>query len=168
MGIETTTSPGTTTRRLCKSENIIINIPAGSTLTRYYFPDLPNLRNVHLWSFEAYCQEILPVSWQNVRTPGLTIIQQSFLTLQTYNGKEAIHQLPLINLLNMSTPAFTEFPSLFTGQKINYPKSYIDLASAAVLPPAPGAQLQYTFTAYYTESRAIEAKDRTASFANRS
>ena len=40
--------------RIERFEAVEINVPTGSTLTRFYFPDLPNLRNAKITGVQVY------------------------------------------------------------------------------------------------------------------
>ena len=40
--------------RIKRYEAVEINVPSGSTLTRFYFPDLPQLRQAKIESIQTY------------------------------------------------------------------------------------------------------------------
>ena len=40
--------------RIERFEAVEINVPTSSTLTRFYFPDLPNLRNAKITAIQVY------------------------------------------------------------------------------------------------------------------
>jgi len=44
-------------QKIIRHELVEILIPAGSTLTRFQFPDIPNLRNSHIWGFQVYTRD---------------------------------------------------------------------------------------------------------------
>jgi len=136
-----------------KHELFEIVIPAGSTATRFQFPDNQNLRNTKLKGLQVYTdaevqQSILSDS-QIITPSALGFI---FVTLQTYDGREVIKQIPIINLTsnggfgvaNLTNLGFAQFRNL----KINWPKSYIEFST----PQAdPNNDLSVLFSTYYED-----------------
>jgi hypothetical protein len=158
-------------RRLFKHELIEITIPKSSTLSKFYLPDLPNLRNVHLFGLESYTNAQLPksiISGNNVIP--MAILQSAFITLQSYNGKNFCYQLPLLDLKFLSNPAGGEnqqlSPIVFVGQKINYPKSYIEIADTSLISAVENQVI--LLGNIYCEIKSIEEQDKKAEFLNRS
>lgn len=159
---------------LYKHELVEVIIPAGSTLSKYYLPDLPNLRNVHLWNIEVFSSDEIPksiISGNAVISPSL--MKSAFLTLQSYNGKNFVYQRPfplfkyIQNIFAIAANSLTEFyPRSFVGQKVNYPKSYVEIADTSLI---SGVAAQcILLSVEYSDIAAIEAKDRTAEFGNQS
>ena len=111
-------------------ESIEIIIPDGATNTRFYFPDLPNLRNALIDKFVLYPQIAINPS---VLTGGIPAtpsnILQSSLTL--YNGdQQFIYNNPLSSLLNIvvnitGESQYYNIPLEFNGQIVSWTKSYI-------------------------------------------
>lgn len=133
-------------KKIIKHELFEVLVSAGTSLTQFPIPDLPNLRHVQLWGIQVYYSAIVP----NSLISGKPVItkadfQQSYLTLVNYDGKQFLNQAPLsmfqtIENNMVSVPfgegLFTEasiqekdFKS-FTGQNVNYPKSFINVAKA--------------------------------------
>jgi len=162
-------------RKLIKSEVIEVKIIGGSTTNKIQLPDVPNLRNVHLWNIESWTLQEIPVSiLSNTPLVNQALYNSIFLTLQSYNGKNFMWQKPLLSFKNVSStivlPAVANtfvswFPTLFAGQKVNWPKSYIEIANVALIPAATVVLL---LDISYSESEAIEKKDKKASFRKQS
>ncbi len=111
-------------------ESIEIIIPDGATNTRFYFPDLPNLRNALIDKFVLYGSIAINPSVLTGGTPApLYNILQSSLTL--YNGdQQFIYNNPLSSLINIVDPfggdtPYYNIPLEFNGQIISWTKSYI-------------------------------------------
>jgi hypothetical protein len=136
-----------------KHELVEVIIPAGSTLTRFYLPDLQNLRNVKLECIEVYAKEDVLVTPTGNPVSSLADMSASYLTLQSYNGKEFLHTAPFLSyhyIQNLLVGAFvTEFfQKMFVGQRVNYPKCYIEFFHAGV--PVP-AQFSFLLSVYYRD-----------------
>jgi len=156
-------------RKLVKSEVIEIVIPKGSTGSKIQLPDIPNLRNVHLINIETYYQESMPkspVSSNNVIPFALARV--IFLTLQSYNGKNFMWQRWLISFVNAFNGGliFSWFPIMFVGQKVNFPKSYIEIMDITQISATEDQALLLDIT--YSETAAKEAKDKESNFSNQS
>ena len=126
-------------QKIIRHEWIEMPVLAGSTLTRFNFPDLPNLRNVLLFGIKCYDDTMLQASINN-QLPLLSktnILNKSYLTLVNYGGKEFLKQAPLqmFNTNSFDTalsPNFYEtYAKYFAGQRVNWPKSYIQLTTGA-------------------------------------
>lgn len=146
-------------KRVVKHELIEIIIPAKSTATRFQLPDAQNLRNVQTWGVQFYYNDIVPASIIS----GLPTITKadsliSFLTMENYAGRQFDKQSPINKYQtienNLSTSAISEcsiqekdFKS-YVGQKINFPKSYID----TVTPIADAVNNKvFLISIYYTD-----------------
>jgi hypothetical protein len=127
-------------KKIIKHELFEVLISAGTSLTQFPIPDLPNLRHVQLWGIQVYYKDIVPnslISGKAVLTKA--DFQQSYLTLVNYDGKQFLNQAPLSmfqtienNLSTIGAPFDAsiqekDFKS-FTGQNVNYPKSFINVA----------------------------------------
>ena len=149
-----------------------IVIPKKSTTTKFVFPDMPNLLNVHLWRLEFYQAEIVPKSiiTQLPLIP-VALYQQCFVTLQTYNGKNIVDRKPLVSLtntvlLNGSPTPFSWFPSIFVGQKINWKKSFIEFVDNTLFSQTDDQVV--LFEVGYSEMAEKEAAQKKANFRNQS
>lgn len=146
-------------KRVVKHELIEVIVPAGSTATRFQLPDAQNLRNVQTWGIQIYYDLLVPFSIINGTQ---TITKQdsllSFLTLENYAGRQFDKQSP-INKYQTIEHNLTEVAGIpatiqekdfksFVGQKINFPKSYID----TVTPIADAVRNKvFLISVYYTD-----------------
>lgn len=146
-------------KRIVKHELFEVIVPAGSTATRFQLPDLQNLRNVSLWGVQIYYDAIVPYSIIS----GAAVInkqdaQYSFLTLENYAGRQFLNKSPYLmfqtienNMAATQNDSATEqekdFKN-FVGQKVNWPKSYIDTVT-----PIADKSIDKVFlvSVYYTD-----------------
>ena len=158
-------------QKIIRHEWIEMPVLAGSTLTRFNFPDLPNLRNVLLFGIKCYDDTMLQASINN-QLPLLSktnILNKSYLTLVNYGGKEFLKQAPLqmFNTNSFDTalsPNFYEtYAKYFAGQRVNWPKSYIQLTTGA------GNVVDETFalSVFYSMPLAQERAEDNFSFGNK-
>jgi hypothetical protein len=158
-------------KKIIRHELVAITIPANSTATRFNIPDLPNLRNVHLWGVQVYTidQVARDINSGNAVLSHTNVLHNSFLTLVNYGGKEFLKQAPSImfNTIQANLNTSTNWNELdvksFAGQKVNYPKSYIEFTTA----PATGVNQVYLMSVYYSLPIAEEVKEGNYSFANK-
>ena len=125
-----------------------VSIQMQSAQGRYYFPDLPNLREVYTTGLIFYPPNISSID-TNMFTPTPNWIN-GYLTLNC-NGEEFVQKLGLINLItinqnNKQNPfGLTTFPNV----KIQYQKSYIELAYGTSAPSFPSC---FMFGVYYSKN----------------
>jgi hypothetical protein len=158
-------------KKIIRHELVSITIPANSTATRFNIPDLPNLRNVHLWGVQVYTKDqvFADINSGNALLSHTAVLHNSFLTLVNYGGKEFLKQAPSIifNTIQANLNTSTNWNELdiksFAGQKVNYPKSYIEFNTA----PATGVNQVYLMSVYYSLPIAEEVKEGNYSFANK-
>jgi len=168
---------GRQTQKIIRHELVEVTIPKGSTLSRFVIPDLPNLRHTHLFGIEIYDDSVVAKGVQtgNKLLPLAAVCQNSFLTLVNYGGKEFLKQAPSTifkTIYNQTfspvgVPGITQLesnPKEFVGQKVNYPKSYIEFTT----PPASVVEdLCYMFSVYYSLPIAEEQKESGFSFSKK-
>lgn len=132
---------------LRRFEAVEVPIPTGSTNTRFYFPDLPNLRNAMIQALQVYTPGTLTAT---PNTGSALVVEadmkKSFVTL--YSGDlQLIYNAPLFafnNIINSVTnPYNNELPTI-DNMVISWTKSYISLASS---PATTG--VAYAFGVYY-------------------
>lgn len=158
-------------QRIIRHELVSVLIPQNSTATRFLIPDLPNLRNVHLFGLQVYTVDeiALDIQTQNPVLPHTAVLHNSFITLVNYGGKEFLKQAPSIMFntisanLQTSTNWFENNTKSFVGQKVNYPKSYIEFSTA----PAPARDSVFLLSVYYSLPEAQERKESGYSFSQR-
>jgi hypothetical protein len=134
--------------RIERFEAVEVAVPNGSTLTRFQFPDIPQLRNAKISAIQVYTAGSITATPLTGSTPVTTAdLKKSFLTL--YQGDlQLIYSLPLISLNNMVTgatpdPYTFELPAI-NGLTISWTKSYISLPSALAT-----TNVAYSFGVYY-------------------
>ena len=134
-------------RSIDRFEAVEIAVPSGSTLTRFYFPDLPNLRNAKITAIQVYTAGTISATPLTGSTPVTTAdLKKSFLTL--YEGDlQLIYNTPMLglnNIVNSAADPYTfELPAI-NGITISWVKSYV------VLPTALSTtSVAYSFGIYY-------------------
>ena len=132
--------------KIKRFEAVEIPVPNGSTLTRFYFPDLPQLRDAKIESIQIYAAGTLAASPLNGSAlPVLADLKKSFLTL--YQGDlQVIYNIPLVALNDISdgsTPYVFELP-MINDISISWTKSYVSLPTALAT-----TNVAYSFGIYY-------------------
>ena len=159
------------TQKIIRHEWVEIVVPANSTLTRFQFPDLPNLRNVLLLGIKVYDTNMLNASINN-QLPLLShtnVLQKSYITLVNYGGKEFLKQAPSLMFnttsfnLNASTNFYETYAKEFAGQRVNWPKSYVQLTTAA----GNVVDQTFAFSVFYSMPLSQERSEDNFSFANK-
>jgi hypothetical protein len=132
---------------LKRFEAVEVAIPTGSTNTRFFFPDLPQLRNAMIQAVQLYT----PGTLSATPNTGSTMVteadlKKSFLTL--YSGDlQLIYNAPLLafsNIINSATNPYTNSLPDIDNMVISWTKSYISLSSAAAT-----TNVAYAFGVYY-------------------
>lgn len=158
-------------KKIIRHELVSVAIPANSTLSRFTIPDLPNLRNVHTFGIQVYCDQQVTkdIISQNNVCSGPVVLQNSFITLVNYGGKEFLKQAPATmfqsiveNNISDKNQYEQDFKQLI-GQKINYPKSFVEFSA----PPATVVDTAYIFSVYYSLPMEDEKRDSGYSFGNK-
>lgn len=133
--------------RIDRFEAVEIPVPSGSTLTRFYFPDLPNLRNSKINNIQVYTAGTITSTPLTGSTPVTTAdMKKSFITL--YSGDlQLIYNMPLLafnNMVNSASDPYVFNNPVINGITISWVKSYV------VLPTALGTTgTAYSFGVYY-------------------
>lgn len=135
--------------RTANYEFVSVNVPASSTSQRYYFPDLPNLRDVSLNLIEAYNLQTITVDPNGLTISPDTDFKRAFLVLYA-NERESIFRIPLI-ALNRFVPGATYVPGVqnlyeFANQRIVWSKSYVQLGAA----PSVATTFNFCFGIFYS------------------
>ena len=161
-------------KKIIRHELVEITIPAGSTLTRYNFPDIPNLRNSLIFGYQVYTADQVTASIISGSPvlPHTAVLHNSFTTFVNYGGKEFLKQAPniMFNSLsqNLSTAAATNWyetdTKAFVGQKINYPKAYLEFTSN---PADPTITRVFLCSIYYSLPPKEEQMESGYTFGNK-
>jgi hypothetical protein len=109
----------------------LASITQTATANRYYFPDLPNLREVFTTAISVYPTQISSTDNNSFTAAA---IDNAYVTFNV-NGEEYIQRLELFRLVNMATTDRFSFEGLFTVDylKIDYSKSYVELAPGTAI-----------------------------------
>jgi hypothetical protein len=132
--------------KIKRFEAVEIPVPSGSTLTRFYFPDLPQLRNAKIEAIQVYAAATLSASpLTGSALPVLADLKKSFLTL--YQGDlQLIYNIPLVNLNGISdgsTPFIYELPNI-NDIDVSWTKSFVSLPTALAT-----TNVAYSFGVFY-------------------
>ena len=134
--------------RIKRFEAVEINVPSGSTLTRFYFPDLPQLRNAKIEAIQTYIAGAISLTPLTGSTPVTAAdAKKSFLTL--YQGDlQLIYNIPILAFNNIQegaapTSFVFELPSM-NDIDISWTKSFVSLPSALAT-----TNVAYSFGVYY-------------------
>ena len=111
-----------------KFELVELVINAGTSGSRFNFPDQPKLRYVKLNAIESYDVNDLTVSSTGNALVSAANFKLSYLVLYI-NGGENVNRIPLISLhrtqSGSSPDPFVMGLSQFQGQQVTWEKSYI-------------------------------------------
>ena len=132
--------------RIKRFQAVEINVPSGSTLTRFQFPDQPQLRNAKIQGIQVYTPTAITKTPLSGATPvTLADLKQSFLTL--YQGDlQIIYRLPLLafnNIQDLTSPSVWELPEM-NDIDISWTKSSITTSAALAT-----TGVTYSFGIYY-------------------
>ena len=133
--------------RIERFEAVEIAVPTSSTLTRFYFPDLPNLRNARITNIAIYTAGSITATPLTGSTPVTTAdLKKSFLTL--YEGDlQLVYNIPVLSfnsIVNSATDPYQfELPSV-NGLTVSWVKSYVSLPTALAT-----TGVAYSFGVYY-------------------
>lgn len=114
-------------------QSIEVPVPNGSTLTRFFFQDQPQLRNAYIKGIQFYTPTVLTATPNTGSTPA-TLADMKKATLTLYSGDlQVVFNMPILNLneINDLTSPFTFNLPEIQDLTISWVKSYIQLASAA-------------------------------------
>lgn len=159
-------------KKIIRHELVEITIPAGSTLTRFNFPDLPNLRNVLMFGYQVYTSNAVTnsiISGNGV-LGHIPVLHNSYTTFVNYGGKEFLKQAPNIMFstlnenLNTSTNWTETDTKAFVGQRVNWPSSYLQFTAA---PADPTVAKVFLCSVYYSLPPAQEQQESGYTFGNK-
>jgi hypothetical protein len=133
--------------RIDRFEAVEIPVPSGSTLTRFYFPDLPNLRNAKVNNIQIYTAGSITATPLTGSTPVTTAdMKKSFITL--YSGDlQLVYNMPMLafnNMVNSATDPYVFNNPVINGITISWVKSYVVLPTALAT-----TGTAYSFGVYY-------------------
>lgn len=126
--------------------SIVVNVDQNGG--QYYFPDQPNLRDVHLETISAYTSENNTVSPDGIATYDAGSASQAYLVLNI--GEREDIKIPVSTLLNVtgSSNNYNINGYLpFAGQKVHWSKSYVKFPGGLTVT----TQFAMCFGIYYTK-----------------
>lgn len=145
-------------------DTISIPVQAGTTQTKFFFPDQPFLRNAKI-----HAMEYLDVTNKDINGNQILHLlyfpSQGFYFTGYYDGKESIYRLPLVEMVNQSfIPSAESSAVAYNGQTlhnvngilaiggkvIEWPKSYVTVSNIINSPYGPNQDYVFTFGVYYT------------------
>ena len=133
--------------RIERFEAVEIAVPTSSTLTRFYFPDLPNLRNARITNIAIYTAGSITATPLTGSTPVTTAdLKKTSLTL--YEGDlQLVYNIPILSfnsIVNSAVDPYQfELPSV-NGMTVSWVKSYVSLPTALAT-----TGVAYSFGVYY-------------------
>lgn len=149
-----------------KEEYFEIRLNGGTAYSRIFLEDIPTLRNALVRGIEVYTESNFATGITGDTLVPTATLQQVWFTLELYNGKQFINQRPIQRFFadTLTSPLAPFNPRDLTGQKINFPKCFIDFAPNYT----PMTDEVICISVFYQSSAEIEAKDAKAKFTERS
>lgn len=118
---------------LNRFESVEIPVISGSSLTRWFFPDLPNLRNAKIRMIDVYTPGTITATPLTGSTP-VTIADMKKTTITLYVGDlQLVYNMPLLtfnNFVNSAVDPYINVPVNVNGLTISWTKSFVSVPSA--------------------------------------
>lgn len=113
-------------------QSVEINVPSSSTLTKFFFPDQPQLRGAKIQGIQVYTPTALTKTPLSGSTPTtLADLKQTYLTL--YQGDlQIVLNLPVLNfngISDLTSPFVFMLPEM-NDIDISWTKSYVSTSTA--------------------------------------
>jgi hypothetical protein len=121
-------------------ELVELQIGAGSTGSKFEYPDIPDLRDdteqdIIICGLETWSIDAMPLSPSGIPVATMDQLQNSFLTLYV-DQEQSINEVPLVRLLS-TQQSLTSGPMQWVGYpfelanlKVNWNKSFIQAAES--------------------------------------
>ncbi len=125
---------------------IEVPVPNGSTLTRFFIQDQPQLRNAYIKGIQFYTPSVITATPLTGSTPAtLADMRKAYLTLVS-GDLQVVYNMPILNLneIDDATSPFTWNLPEIQDITVSWVKSYIQLASAAAT-----TNVAFSFGVYY-------------------
>jgi hypothetical protein len=124
-------------RPLIKSENVLIKVPKRTPTNNqnvFVFPDDQELRNKKLLWISFYSSEQIAKTPNGQPLVTFNFINNAYLVLESYSGVQFVYNQPVQDYINLLGAGPTQFyPIQFKGQRVNWPKSYIQINDATIV-----------------------------------
>jgi len=136
--------------KIINTQTAEILVPGGSTISRYYFNNLPNLRCKKTTALTSYDVANIPTAPSQNPVVNAAVSAVAFLTLVTEDNVEIIKEIPYLELtstasISNAVPVNQYFHTI-EDAVIVWEKSYITLGSIAGI--AAGDEV-FLFNIYY-------------------
>lgn len=132
--------------RVKRYQAVEISVPTGSTLTKFSFPDQPQLRNAKIQAIQVYTPTVVTATPLSGSTP-VTLADLKKSTLTLYQGDlQIILNLPLLNfngISDLTSPFVFELPEM-NDIDISWTKSYVNVSTALAT-----TNVAYSFGIFY-------------------
>lgn len=127
----------------------LVQIAANQAQTRYYFPDLPNLRDVKTYKITAFHSNLISKDINGVNLVSQSDFENSYITIYS-NGFEYIQKLGLSALQTMTRS--NNYKNMNGGIGLNpiqidFSKSFVEIAPT-ITPSFPAS---FVFGIYYAK-----------------
>lgn len=127
----------------------LVRVQINSAQSRYYFPDLPNLRDAITTNIVTYNNKQFTTDINNIANVDQATFESSFITLYS-NGMEFIQKADIAAFCPISGDSvFSNNQGTFNIQpcNIDFSKSYIEIANLSTL--APTYPFSFSFGIWY-------------------
>jgi hypothetical protein len=114
--------------------SLAVSIVINSSIGKYYFPDIPQLRDAKLQAISIVPNNLADADYNNVTLLEYSNMRGAYLTLYSGN-KEAVQNLPLIKLINASSGSIqVNTDGIFTLDNliVDFSKSYVSFATSEI------------------------------------
>ena len=134
-------------KRLERYQLVTINVPAGSTVRQWYFPDQPDLRDAIIQHISAYHADLVSLSPQNLTVISSADLCNAYMVLNI--GEKEDIKIPLNNFIVLGEPISSPVYNVngyipLADLHIHWSKSYIQFAA-----PYAATQFQIMFGVFY-------------------
>lgn len=144
---------------LKRYELVELVIPAGSTGTRFPYPDIPQLRDdttqdIIICGMETFSVDAMPLAPSGNAVATFIQLGNSFLTLYV-EGEESVRQVPFIrmNAMRQASATGTTFNVVdrlpIEYLKVDWNKTYVQAAAPFGTSGAPNAQFSIMLGVWY-------------------
>jgi len=132
--------------RVKRYQAVEITVPTGSTLTKFSFPDQPQLRNAKIQAIQVYTPTVITATPLSGSTP-VTLADLKKSTLTLYQGDlQIVLNLPLLNfngISDLTSPHVWQLPEM-NDIDISWTKSYVNVSTALAT-----TNVAYSFGIFY-------------------
>lgn len=131
----------------------LVRIQINSAQSRYYFPDLPNLRDAITTNIISYNEKNFTTDINGIANVPPQVYHSSFLTLYAA-GMEFIQKADVSSLCPIGgNNVFYNEQGTFNIKptNIDFSKSYIEIANLSAISPIPSYPFSFSFGIWYVK-----------------